>query len=122
MRLNNLNFEAVARAYVSVEQGYRMLFPDSWRESDPAVSVTRLQENGEVIFFLPNEKTGGMAEELLRLRVGDSQGYPDKLETKSYFVVQQRGAFNYYAWLPTGAPSDLTLSRGQLSQLFTLIS
>ena len=121
MQLEAVGLREVQRAYVNVEQGYRMTFPDSWL-GEPEVSIRRLQENGEVIFFIPRDAAGESITELLRIRVGDSQGYPDKLETKSYFVIRQRGVFSYYAWLPEDVPQDLAMTKELLDRLFTLIS
>lgn len=121
VQLQGQVWRPVTRAYVNVEQGYRVILPPQW-QGESGVRVRRLQENSEVVFFLPQEEEQPDIE-LLRIRVGDSQGYPDKLETKHYFVIQQRGAFQYYVWLPEEDTGDApVITREQLEGLFSLLS
>lgn len=118
-------FQRRLRTLVNVEQGYRFVLPESWLGEDPEnpVTIYRFPQSGEVLFFTYAGDINDQRGELLRIRSYDLQGYPDRLETKNYFFLAQRGTFVYYASLPeTILSEDLLLSQEQTAALFSLIN
>lgn len=113
----------VLSAFVNLADGYRFALPDAWAsaEGDHRVSLSRQQENGEIIFFIYNNSIYNHGSELLRLRINKTQDYQDKFDTDRYFLLARRGTFEYYAALPTVEDPDLGVSKETVTSNFSLI-
>ncbi|MEG1687873.1 MAG: hypothetical protein RR276_08325, partial [Angelakisella sp.] len=111
----------VQTAYVSLNRGYRLLFPSRW--AGHPISVLIHPDNNEAIFFL--NTSGNLfdhSKELLRIQVYSSLDSQDKLAGGRYFQLATKGSYLYTAALPTTSVPQLALTKNEVMQLFSLLS
>ena len=109
----------VASAYVDIQNGYLLFFPDSWLGN---VTATVQSQTGEVRFFQYLGSLEDQSGELLRIRCYSSSDYQDKNDKEQYFKLGSRGVFEYYAYLHPSDGNPLAITQQQLVQeLFLLL-
>ncbi|MEG2086938.1 MAG: hypothetical protein RR022_01975 [Angelakisella sp.] len=111
----------VQTAYVSLNRGYRLLFPSRW--AGHPISVLIHPDNNEAIFFL--NTSGNLfdhSKELLRIQVYSSLDSQDKLAGGRYFQLATKGSYLYTAALPATSVPQLALTKNEVMQLFSLLS
>lgn len=98
--------------------GYSFLLPRSWQDR---VTVKRMPQGNQWQFVEWKQELENSTEVLLTIRVTSHQDYQDKFEGDHYFLLAQRGIFEYHASIPTtGHP--LLLTEEQVHANFRLIS
>lgn len=124
VNLGQNGFTTVLRAFVDPAAGFRLILPDQWFTGTGQVTATRRAGSGEITFFLLNN--GDITDrswELLRLQVVDLQSPPRQFHPEQYFLVAQRGSFEYYASLPANRGEEgYALTQEEVSNLFQLLS
>lgn len=112
---------SVQGAYVSLSKGYRMLFPERWK--DQPLSAQLSPDGSEIVFFLT--ESGNLydhSSELLKFKVYSTQDGQDILDGERYFQLAAKGTYLYCAALPEDAPPELELTRSEVKKLFSLLT
>ena len=116
-RLSGGELVPVASACVNESQSYMLLFPDRWLEDQ--VTLVAQPESGEWKFIRYTGSLEDDADPLLRIRVYSKNDYHDRFESENFFLLAERGLFEYYASLPQQG-TQLSLTREELESLFIL--
>ena len=94
-----------------------LLFPERWLEDQ--VTLVAQPESGEWKFIRYTGSLEDDADPLLRIRVYSKNDYHDRFESENFFLLAERGLFEYYASLPQQG-TQLSLTREELESLFIL--
>jgi hypothetical protein len=109
-----------ASAAVNKAGGYMLYFPDSWVDK---VTVIPQPETGEWRFVVFDRDLDNSVQELLRIRVIATTDYQDKFSDDNYVLLEKRGAFEYYVYMPDSASaSPLAIEFSRLGDLFRLLT
>ena len=104
------------RAVVNSRAGYLMMFPDRWMTDVTAVDYPEANQRS---FHILNPRTNLPDTELLRIvtTTHDSvQQYSDE-----YILLGERGAVQYFGFLPKTTDEPLALTVGELRELFLML-
>lgn len=113
------NLVPAASAYVDIQNGYLLFFPDSWVGN---VTASVQSQTGEVRFFQYLGSLEDQSGELLRIRCYSPSDYQDKNDREKYFKLGSRGMFEYYAYLHPSPDDPLAITQQQLQEeLFLLL-
>ena len=124
VNLSSSGFTTVLRAFVDPAAGFRLVLPDQWFTGSGQVTASRRAGSGEITFFLyHNGDIGDRSRELLRLQVVDLQSPPRQFAPEQYFLLAQRGSFEYYASLPGSRGEEgYAITQEEAAGLFQLLS
>ena len=103
-------------AVVNPDAGYLFFFPQRWIGR---VTVLRRPEIGQWRFFEIDPATNQQTGELLRIQVRSIRVYQDN-SLASYTLLDERGLFEYYGYLP-GSASELALTQLEMERSFMLL-
>ena len=103
-------------AVVDHSGGYLLFFPERWLGS---VTVADNPEANQRSFHIYDQRTQLLGQELLRIAA--YSGYDYSEEPGGYFLLAERSAMRYYAYLPELEGEPLALGREELEELFSLI-
>lgn len=117
MRMTEKGFDIVARAVINYPAGYLVFYPQRWVDN---VTVVRQPENNEWRFVKLDPDTLQESAELLRIRRYAAGDYRDQF-SNNYFLLDQKGAFEYYAYLPRIPDEPLSLTQAEARGLFRLL-
>ena len=115
-------FRDVISTYENLSSGYRFILPQAFMDyyRSGELSIYRQAETQEAFFFLYRGSLTERSEELLRLRVVSAADYLDKFDSERYTLLQKRGQFEYYVYLPTAAEPALTVE--EVHRSFSLLN
>ena len=100
-------------AAVNLSQGYMIRYPDSW---NGRVTVIVQHETGEWIFVAYDGSLENSREVLLKMRVYSQNDYRDPFDMENYRLIDRKGMFEYYAYIPPEKNSRLAITYDQLEQ------
>jgi len=120
--LDGDSFRLARKALVNSTDGYRFLFPESWDYSLGEVTAMRQSETGQITFFLYNGNVYDSSLEILRLRTYYIADYKDKLELQNFFLLAQRGMFEYYGLIPPAPPEGFHIDKDELLECFNFVN
>ena len=89
-----------------------IVFPQRWLGT---VSAVVQPEDGEWSFFAYTGQLGDTSTMLLKLRVYSAKDYHDKFDSDYFELIEQKGLFEYYAYIPA-SNSDLAITREELTE------
>lgn len=112
-------FVPTATTYESQNGGFCFLLPPEWVSllEEDRLSVFYQADGKEYTFFRYTGSLGDHGEELLRLRVVSAADHLNNFDPSRYFLLAERGRFQYYARLPgiSSLSPDAVRERFQLS-------
>ena len=83
------------------------------------MTVTSQSETGEWVFRVYRNSLEDSSEVLLKIRVCSQNDYRDPFEIENYRLIDKKGMFEYYAYIPPESASSLAISYEELeTQLF----
>ena len=100
-------------AAVNLSQGYMIRYPDSWNGRG---TVIVQHETGEWIFVAYDGSLENSREVLLKMRVYSQNDYRDPFDMENYRLIDRKGMFEYYAYIPPEKNSRLAITYDQLEQ------
>ena len=109
---------AEVSAVVNVESGYLIKMPESWVG---AVTVVSQPETGEWKFILYKDSLEDQSAVLLRIRVYSQNDYHDKFEQEYFTLLDQKGLFEYYGYIPQGADEEYAITMDDLKEMFVML-
>ncbi len=109
--------EPVIQASVNVEAGYLLRFPDEWLDSVSVVAETEVNQ-WRYIKFLGT--LNDRSSELLRISRVSKNDYQDRFETDPVSLAQ-KGIYQYLGYLPLAGDRELSITRTELQQMFSLL-
>lgn len=106
-------------AAVNVENGYMIKMPRPWVGK---VTVVSQPETGEWRFFRYNGSLAEQNDVLLRVRVYSQSDYHDKFEEETFELLEKKGLFEYYGYIPKNSSQDLAITWTDLKEMFQLLN
>lgn len=98
-------------AAVNLAQGYLIRYPKSWKGQ---VTVIVQHETGEWSFVAYEGSLEQSNEVLLKMRVYSQNDYRDPFEMENYHLMDKKGMFEYYAYIPPETDSPLAITYDRL--------
>ena len=113
-RLDSAAGQLIAKqsGVINTQHRYMIVFPERWLGN---VSAVVQPEDGEWTFFAYTGQLSDTSTPLLKLRVYSAKDYHDKFDTDYFELIEQKGLFEYYAYIPS-SDSDLAITQEELTQ------
>ena len=113
-RLDTTSGQLIAKqsGVINTQHRYMIVFPQRWLGT---VSAVVQPEDGEWSFFAYTGQLGDTSTMLLKLRVYSAKDYHDKFDSDYFELIEQKGLFEYYAYIPA-SNSDLAITREELTE------